>query len=464
MAFSPIRFLVRRRASRLMSWAATLLLVSCASYSPAPLPERADLASEASSLSVSASDMPLPALSSHPFDPTRPLDMDEVAMVAVANNPDLKALRRKTGVARAQAFAAGLLPNPQLTFDYGFLTGGPGTTDALTLGLAQDIVPLLARSARQRAATASQQSAELDLLWQEWQVVSQARLLFVAAVELRRQHAVLEENLALFAERYQRSSEAMQRGDETLPTVVSDLTGLKAIETQLHDADQLILKNRHDLNALLGLKPEAELRLADDLVSAPIDADRIAKALSNLAQRRPDLLALRAGYQAQEERLRQAVVQQFPSLNIGVIRGKDTTGVQTTTLGVTIGLPIFDRNQGNIAIERATRQQLRDEYQARLDSAYSAADRLVSEQRLLDTQYRSTQDSIVQLRASATIADRAYGAGNLDERSWVDLQAALLEKRLEALKLEQTLLEQRVNLQTLIGTDLPLLPLSQESS
>lgn len=447
-----------------MTWAATLLLVSCASYSPAPLPERPDLASDASSLSVSAADMPLPALSSHPFDPTRPLDMDEVAMVAVANNPDLKALRRKTGVARAQAFAAGLLPNPQLTFDYGFLTGGPGTTDALTLGLAQDIVPLLARSARQRSATASQQGAELDLLWQEWQVVSEARLLFVAAVELRRQHAILEENLALFAERYQRSSDAMQRGDETLPTVVSDLTALKAIETQLHDADQLILKNQHDLNSLLGLKPQAELPIADDLVSAPIDADRIAKALTNLAQRRPDLLALRAGYQAQEERLRQAVIQQFPSLNVGVIRGKDTTGVRTTTLGVTIGLPIFDRNQGNIAIERATRQQLRDEYQARLDTAYSAADRLVSEQRLLDEQYRSTQDSIGQLRASATIADRAYGAGNLDERSWVDLQAALLEKRLEALRLEQTLLEQRVNLQTLIGTDLPLLPPSQESS
>jgi outer membrane protein TolC len=448
----------------MMPWAVTLVLIGCTTYSPAPLPEREDLASGLSSLSVSAADMPLPALSSHRFDPTQPLDMDEVAMIAVANNSDLKALRRRTGVARAQAFAAGLLPNPQLTFDYGFLTGGAGTTDALTLGLAQDIVPLLARSARQRAATASQQSAELDLLWQEWQVVSQARLFFIAAVELRRQHAVLEENHALFAERYQRSSAAMQRGDETLPTVVSDLTALKAVETQLHDSDQLILKNHHDLNALLGLKPEAELRFAGDLVTAPIDADQIAKALTELARRRPDLLALRAGYQAQEEKVRQAVLQQFPALNIGVIRGRDTTGVRTTTLGVTIGLPIFDRNQGSIAIEQTTRQQLREEYQARVDTAYSAADRLVSEQRLLDQQYRSSSDSIGQLRASVTVADGAYRAGNLDERTWVDLHASLLQKRLEALKLEQMLLEQRVNLQTLIGTDLPLLPKSPESS
>jgi outer membrane protein TolC len=457
MALFATRFLMQCRPGQAMAWMALLLLASCASYSPSPLPEREDLASDLSALSVNAADMPLPALSSHPFDPTRPLDMDEVAMVAVANNPDLKTLRRKTGVARAQAFAAGLLPNPQLTFDYGFLTGGPGTTDALTAGLAQDVVPLLTRSARRRAAAAGEQSAKLDLLWQEWQVVSQARLFFIAAVELQRQHAVLEENQTLFAERYQRSSSAMQRGDETLPTVVSDLTALKAVETQLHDIEQQILKNRHDLNALLGLKPDAQLRLADALISAPIDADRIANALTGLARRRPDLLALRAGYQAQEERVRQAVIQQFPSLNIGLIRAKDTTGVRSTTLGVTIGLPIFDRNQGNIAVERATRQQLRDEYQARLDTAYSAADRLVSEQRLLDEQVRSANDSIGQLQDSVTVADRAYRAGNLDERTWVDLQAGLLGKRLEALKLEQTLLEQRVNLQTLIGTDLPLL-------
>jgi hypothetical protein len=31
-------------------------------------------------------------------------------------------------------------------------------------------------------------------------------------------------------------------------------------------------------------------------------------------------------------------------------------------LAITISLPIFDRNQGNIAIEDATREQLRQEY------------------------------------------------------------------------------------------------------
>jgi outer membrane protein, heavy metal efflux system len=38
--------------------------------------------------------------------------MDDIATIAVLHNPDLKAVRATVGVAQAQAFAAGLLPDP----------------------------------------------------------------------------------------------------------------------------------------------------------------------------------------------------------------------------------------------------------------------------------------------------------------------------------------------------------------
>ena len=63
----------------------------------------------------------------------------------------------------------------------------------------------------------------------------------------------MKANRQLFEERYQHSSSAMQRGDEVVPTVMSHLVALQDVETQLYDLDQQILKNRHDLTALLGL-------------------------------------------------------------------------------------------------------------------------------------------------------------------------------------------------------------------
>ena len=81
-----------------------------------------------------------------------------------------------------------------------------------------------------------------------------------------------------------------------------------------------------------------------------IDKGRLEPALRDLAARRPDLLALRAGYEAEDQKLIQAIIEQFPKLNIGATYARDTTDVRTITPAVTIALPIFDRNQGNIAV------------------------------------------------------------------------------------------------------------------
>ena len=435
---------------------ASVVLTGCQTYEPAPLGDRSELFSDVAALTISPSDLPLPELGSHPFDPSLPLDMDEVSMIAVVNNPDLKAMRGQVGIAEAQAFAARLLPNPQFSFAYGVLISGLGaTTSSVSATLTQDIVPLLTRSVRRQAALANERSVRLNVLWQEWQIVSQARTFFARAVELEHQRTVIDEYRKLFSDRYQRSSTAMRQGNEILPTVVSDLTALQAVETQLHDIEQLILKNRHDLNALLGLAPEAELRLVDRVSVPAIDTGKLKEILLDLAGRRPDLLALAAGYEAEEQKLRQTIIEQFPKLTIGPNYTNDTTPVYTAGPTLTIGLPIFDRNQGNIAIERATRQGLRDEYQARLDTAYGAADRLITELSLIEAQNRASLTSIRRLRDAAEVADRAYAAGDLDERSYVDLHASLLAKEIESLKLEQTLLEQRIALQTLIGSDIP---------
>ena len=44
-----------------------------------------------------------------------PLTVSEVALLAVQNDPDLRAARAQHGVAQAQVLQAGLLPNPQVT-------------------------------------------------------------------------------------------------------------------------------------------------------------------------------------------------------------------------------------------------------------------------------------------------------------------------------------------------------------
>ena len=107
-----------------------LCLAGCATFKPLPLDNGQGAASVAQ-LEAPTSNMPLPLLAEHRFDPSDGLDATEVAMLAVANSPALKAKRDTLGIAQAQAFAAGLLPDPQLSLGEDFPQhSGPGLTTA----------------------------------------------------------------------------------------------------------------------------------------------------------------------------------------------------------------------------------------------------------------------------------------------------------------------------------------------
>jgi outer membrane protein TolC len=431
-----------------------LALAGCASYAPRPLPSHVNLPLSASAISIEPAH--LGKRWSHPFNPADGLDMDEVAMLAVANNPQLRQARDGLGIARAQSFAAGLLPDPQLgiTSDHP-QNGSTGNTNAFNFNLSYDLNALLLRSSRVGAASADEQRVNLELLWQEWQVVSQARLLFTRLVA---QQALLAQSQAaqnLLAERYQRSRQALAAGNLTLDVASADLSALQAVERQINDLERSRLQNRASLNSLLGLAVGAPLHLTGQPVAAAMDTSPERADLERRLNRRPDLLALQAGYRSQEAKFRGAVLAQFPALNIGLTRARDTSGLTTLGFGLSLSLPILNGNRGNIAIEHATRKKLFDEYQDRLNSAYNEIETALENLPLLRGQLQRTRQGVTELETTARRAEAAYHAGNMAAPDYVRLQTALLDKQTEAINLQEALMEQQIALETLLGSDLP---------
>lgn len=431
-------------------------LSACTTYAPKPLPDQVSLPRSAASIAIDPARLPFRSLSSHIFNPADGLDMDEVAMLAVANNPQLRQARDALGIARAQSFAAGLLPDPQLGVTTDHPTNGTaGNTNAFNFNLSYDVNALLLRSSRKGAAQAEAQRVNLDLLWQEWQVVSQARLLFTRLTAQQTLMAQLQTAHSLLAERYRRSQQALAAGNVTLDMASADLSALQNIERQINDLERSRLQNRASLNGLLGLLSTTHLVLVGEPHAAVMDAAAVQKELVERLNRRPDLQALQAGYRSQEEKFRGAVLAQFPALNIGLTRARDTSGLYTMGFGLTLSLPIFNRNRGNIAIENATRTQLFDAYQDRLNSAYSEIAVALENQPLLQSQLQRTRAGEQQLQIVAQRAQAAFQAGNLTAADYVRLQTALLNKQTEAINLQEALMEQQIALETLLGPDLP---------
>ncbi|HUW28234.1 MAG TPA: TolC family protein [Sulfuriferula sp.] len=431
-------------------------LSACTTYAPKPLPVQVDLPQSAGSITLDPARLPFRNLSSHLFNPADGLDMDEVAMLAVANNPQLRQARDALGIARAQSFAAGLLPDPQLGFTADHPTNGTvGNTNAFNLNLNYDVNALLLRSSRKGAARAETQRVNLDLLWQEWQVVSQARLLFTRLTAQQALMAQLQAVRKLLADRYQLSQQALAAGNVTVDLAGADLVALQSIERQINELERSRLQNRASLNGLLGLLSTAPLTLTGEPHAVLMDAAALQKGLVERLNQRPDLQALQAGYRSREEKFRGAVLAQFPALNVGLTRARDTSGLYTMGFGLTLSLPIFNRNRGNIAIENATRTKLFDAYQDRLNSAYSEVAIALENQPLLQTQLQRTRQGVKQLQSVAQRAAAAFRAGNLAAPDYVRLQTALLDKQTEAINLQEALMEQQIALETLLGPNLP---------
>ena len=175
---------------------ALLVLSACAAYHALPL-DRSPPAHLAL-LTVPAATLLPGGLKSHPFDPSNGLDATEVAMLAVVQSPDLKVRRAQAQVTRAQAFAAGLLPDPVIGFTRDRPNAGqPGASTAYSRALSWDVASLVTYASRQTARRRTDEQVDLGLLWAEWQTIAGSRLEFVRIQRGRELVARLEAESAV---------------------------------------------------------------------------------------------------------------------------------------------------------------------------------------------------------------------------------------------------------------------------
>lgn len=414
---------------------AAAVLAGCSTYRPAPLSAAPGL--------VVVSGM------------QAPMTVAQVDEAVLRGDPELRAARRRRGVAQAQLLQAGLLPDPQFAGSILPLVAGPGTTFAWTAGLTADVRALVTLSARREGARQAAREIDAQLLWQEWQAVGRARLLAVQLIEEDRALRLLRQTRDLFADRNRRLAAALAQGNVTLATAAPDLASLQTARGVVETAERQQLARRHQLNALMGREPDSPLALADDPRVGPLDPAWAERQADGLADRRPDLVALRLGYAAQEARTRAAVLGQFPPLLLGVLGGSDNSNVRNLGPQVSASLPIFDGNRGEVALQRATRAQLRAEYQARLDAAYGELKAALTELRAIQAQLAAARTDLPVLAAAAAKAERAFGQGALDELAYVDLVAARTTREQDVVTLEAAAAEQEVAIATLLGTGLP---------
>lgn len=428
----------------------TLAQAGCARYQPAVLPARPGPDPSAADVAAAAVRIDRPWLSPLSIDLSEPLTPDQLAVIAVIANPDLRSLRARVGVAEAQVFASGLLPDPQFSFSLDRPVAAPQLVSAIASGLGMAISSFATRPAQREIARAAREQIRLDLAWREWQVAGQARLLAARVRGFEQVYRLTLDASRAASDTLTRTLRAVGRGDLSAGDLDARRISAADLADRARTAERDLQAARLDLRAVIGVSPTVEVAVADlppPRRAAPDSAGLIERAYTQ----RLDLAALRAGYDSQDANLRLALLEQYPRLDLSLTAARDTGGVRTTGLAVALNLPVWNRNRGAIAVQAATREQLRTEYEVRLFATRAAIAALSAAYEIGVRQRDELAAQIAQLRNTVAAFERASARGDIAPVTAEAARQALTDREIALTALVQSLEEQYVALELASG-------------
>jgi cobalt-zinc-cadmium efflux system outer membrane protein len=299
-----------------------------------------------------------------PFDG---LTVDQAIELLIRDNLDLKARAYEIPSAQADVLTASLRGNPILYADgqlipYGSYSpnrqGGPAQAD---LNISQPIDYSRKRLARIASAMKTKRAVELQYQDAVRVQIGNLGSAYVGVLAARETLRYAESGLAGL-DRVLNATKRLQKAGSKFSSDVALLEAQRAsARIGVIDARESLRKAKLALGGYLNLRPEQaeaiELRdsLRDLVPAIPAEDQLYSLALSC----RPDVVAYRVGVEVAQEayKLQQKnrfadaylLYQPYTYQNLAYL-GKDASAT-SWAIGITVPLPIFNRNQGNI--ERA---------------------------------------------------------------------------------------------------------------
>jgi outer membrane protein TolC len=234
------------------------------------------------------------------------------------------------------------------------------------------------------------------------------------------------------------------------------LNAAQTASRQAHETRRDLEKQAHQqrlqLRRLLGLPSDTQIRLRQDIkLPSRVEIPNATVLLVGMEHRRLDLLGLRRGYDSQEAAVRVAIMEQFPRIGIGPTISRDTDHIRTTGFGLNIELPIFDRHQGKIACEQATRQKLFDAYVNRVFEAHADVELLLSGMHFMHEQIAAAQAAESDLKKLIESYHTALADGRIDALTYARVWNDLVSTQMQGFALQGQLAQALVALELATG-------------
>lgn len=368
---------------------------------------------------------------------------ESAVITALAENRDLAAARFAIRQAEGRLKQAGLWPNPEFELggknDRAFANQGEYD---FAMGFKQRF-PITGRLTKAKAV------ARVDVAMAMAEVRNQERLLAGEVLGLSRGLLVTQEKLKANEEIQSVIQKVIEVSAKRLKVAeVSEAdVNLAKLELQKLTLAQAALLNQQEiavttLNRLLGREPKTPLQVSGS-VSAELDTNTVAEVSRQILARRPDRQLAALGIDRAGAEIKLARAEKWEDWTAGFDYsrsvGKFDAPIGTKTdnflgVGVSIPLPMWNRNQGRISETQATQQRAQAELQA-LDLRIGAEAQTAEDQmrRLLGILRQYREESIKLAGENVTLLQKGYANGLVNITAVIQAQQQFTDLRLNYL-------------------------------
>ncbi len=385
------------------------------------------------------------------------ITLEALVAEALRNNPELEFYRAEIAAARGERKSAGAWPNPEVEVAGGHKRVSEGGLSregtAWSVAVTQPFEFSGRLSLRKAIANRQLELAELGL--EQFKAALAAKMRSLGYAQLAAQ------------EKWRAAREVSNRAQELMEVLVQrDPAGVTPLlEARILEGHGLVLKRgatqaaqaarqaRFELNLLRGRPLTEPLEIARAELPLPLLPE--TEFLLNVAGTNNfELRARRLELEQQGLRVDLSKNERWPALAVGPFYSEERAGEreQVAGIGVSLPVPLWNRNRGGIESARARQEQAatamlltQREIERRLREAGHAYELVLQEM----SQWRT--NALEELRDAASLGDRHYRLGALPVSTYVELQQQYVEAVDAILNAQQEALNHLQQIELLTG-------------
>ncbi len=364
--------------------------------------------------------------------------VDQAVAEALKHNLGLLAERANVDIASARVLAASLRPNPILSVESNHLdwlgTGFNGLNAGGPTEMAMQTEFTHERGGKRRlrveVAEGARAVAELQFRDAARTVVLEVQNAFVDALLARRSLLLARENQESLDRIVEVNSARVRSGD--LAEIELIRSRLAALQNQasIKQAELRLRTSLVRLQAVMGReRPDPAFDITGDLRREPI-TQPLSEFENTAFESRPDLRALERDYERAGAEVQSQIAQAKPDVTFaaGYIRQQVNARANSLAFSVSAPLPVFNRNQGEIARARQERRQIELRIAALRASISAEVNTAYEQCRTARSLLESIEGSMLQqARDVREITDYSYRRGDASLLQLLDAQRAFNE-------------------------------------